>query len=140
VLDREQLSAGSLVALLVGTSGVPAFESAVAIATATAVAALHQGRTVDVVTSHGHIRCSSLRTEGALLEFFARVENAEPLNDASLDQVLRSCGRGGTLLLALAPATCTDWRVRVGARAAMTGVQVIDAATKPGTAPIARRT
>ena len=90
-----------------------------------------------MVTSHGNVRCSSLRTEGALLEFFARVENAEPLSDASLDQVFRSCGRGGTLLVALAPATFTDWRARVGARAAMTGVQVIDVAT---TAPIARRT
>ncbi len=140
VLDREELSAGSLVAVLVGTSGVPAFESAVAVATATAVAALHQGRIVDVVTSHGRIRCSNLRTEGALLEFFARVENAEPLNDTSLDQVLRACGRGGTLLVALAPMSFTDWRARVGARAAIAGVQVIDATTKPATAPSARRT
>ena len=98
VLDREDLSAGALVVVLVGTSGLPAFESALAVATATAVSALHQGRTVDVVTSDGHITCSSLRTEGALLEFFARVDRAEPLSDASLDQVLRSCGRGGTLL------------------------------------------
>ena len=149
VLEREELSAGSLVAVLVGTSGVPAFEAVVAVATATAAAALHQGRIVDVVTSHGHIRCSSLRTEGALLEFFARIEQAEPLSDASLDQVLRSCGRGGTLLVALAPATFADWRMRVGARAAIAGVQVIDATTtkaatatsKPATAaPIARRT
>jgi hypothetical protein len=129
------LSAGSLVAVLVGTSGMPAFESTVAVATATALAALHQGRVVDVVTSHGHIRCSSLRTEGAMLEFFARVEKAEPLSDASLDHVLRTCGRGGTLLVALAPATFADWRTRVGAHAAMAGVQVIDAtATKPAAA------
>src|SRR5437868_6056024 len=52
VLDREELSAGSLVVALVGRSGQPAFESVVAIATATAVAAVHQGRVVEIVTSH----------------------------------------------------------------------------------------
>jgi uncharacterized protein (DUF58 family) len=129
VLDREDLSAGSLVAVLVGTSGEPAFESALAIATATAVAALHQGRIVDIVTSDGHIRCSSIRAEAALLEFFARVERAEPLSDASLDQVLRSCGRGGTLFVALAPATFPDWRTRLGAHATTLGVRVVDVAS-----------
>jgi uncharacterized protein (DUF58 family) len=128
VLEREDLSAGSLVVLVVGNSGDAAFEAALATAAATAVSALHQGLAVVVITSKGEIRCAQLAAERALLEFFARVDAAAPLDEGLTRRALEHAGRGGSLIVAAAATTPAVWRDKVRSLAAPAGVHVIDLA------------
>jgi uncharacterized protein (DUF58 family) len=128
VLEREDLSAGSLVVLVVGAAGDAAFEASLATAAATAVSALHQGLAVVVITSAGEIRCAQLAAEGALLEFFARVDAAVPLEESLTRRALEHAGRGGTLIVAAAATTPVMWRDKVRSLAAPAGVHVIDLA------------
>jgi uncharacterized protein (DUF58 family) len=138
VLEREDVAAGALVILVVGRSGDPAFEAVVATACATAVTALHQGQAVVVVTAKSEIRCTQLRTEGALLEFFARINAAEPVSEPLLHSIFGYSGnpgylgRGASLLLAAAPSVPSvpsvpaGWRESADRIAVGAGIRIVD--------------
>jgi uncharacterized protein (DUF58 family) len=129
VLEREEPSTGSLVIVVVGRSGEPAFESAVATAAATGVSALHQGIATVVVTAPpapAELRCQRIPTDGSLLESLARIERAEPLDRGAVQRALRYATRGGCILLAAGDTASTQWRAELRTAAARAGVQLAD--------------
>jgi uncharacterized protein (DUF58 family) len=128
VIEREEQSAGVLVVVVVGKTGDAAFETTLATVSATAATAVRQGQPVLVVTSTAEISCARERTESALLEFFACIEKADPFNDALIAQVLRTAGRGGTVMLAAGPTMPSTWRAHLGTYALRAGVRIVDIA------------
>ncbi|MDQ1494161.1 MAG: hypothetical protein QOG69_644 [Actinomycetota bacterium] len=130
VLEREDVSAGSLVILVLGRTGDRDFEFALAKAAATGVAALRQGMATVVMTSDGEIACSHPRTERALLEFFARINRATTMDDALLARALGIAGREGSLVLAASSATPAAWRTNLRSLSSRAGVRLIDLADR----------
>jgi uncharacterized protein (DUF58 family) len=124
VLEREQVSGGALVVLIVGRNGEATFEAAISRAASACSLALRRRTTVLIARADGG--CVRARTEGALLELLARADVPEPLSEAALQRALRGAANGGQVLLANGPSVPAEWRLAVRRAAAAAGARVMD--------------
>lgn len=123
VLEREQLSGGSLVVLIAGHNGESTLEAAVSRAAGTCTAALRRGTTVLVARADGG--CVRARNEASLLELLARADASQPLAEAPMQRALRNAAAGGSVLIAAGRSVSADWRVAVQRAAAGAGATLV---------------
>jgi Protein of unknown function DUF58 len=133
VVERDGAPTGSVVIVVAapGKRGRPVkdavFESALSVASSTAIAALAQGIQPCLVLQardFGGIVHSN--GELSLLESFARIGIVRPADDALLEHALSHAAHGGTLLVVAARTTPAAWRQRLLEAAASVGVVAID--------------
>ena len=122
VLERERESGRSPVVLVTGAGSGPAWEEAVARCAATAVEAVQRGG-APVLLGAGLAAAEG--GAGGVLDWFAGVDAAAPLDGTTLDAALRLAAPGGVLLV-LAPDA--ERLARVRAAAAVRGVRVVPGA------------
>jgi uncharacterized protein (DUF58 family) len=123
VLEREQLSGGSLVVLIVGRNGDSTLEAAVSQVASTCSAALRRGSTVLIARADGG--CVRARNEASLLELLARADVPDALADIPMQRALRNAAGGGTVLIAAGRSISADWRAAVQRAAAAAGATVV---------------
>ena len=122
VLEREQLSGGSLVVLIAGRNGDSTLEAAISQAARTCTAALRGGSTVLIARADGG--CVRARNEASLLELLARADVPDVLADVPMQRALRNAA-GGTVLIAAGGSIPADWRAAVQHSAVTAGATVV---------------
>jgi uncharacterized protein (DUF58 family) len=125
VVERDRDATGSLVVLIAGRAGDPAFEEAISKAATVGSVALRRGTGVLISTADGG--CVRARTQASLLELLARADVPEPLNDAALNRAMRSAD-GGRVLVAAGDALSVAWAPAIRRAASVAGVTVVDLA------------
>lgn len=122
VLEREQLSGGSLVVLIAGHNGDSTLEAAISQAASTCSAALRRGGTVLITRADGG--CVRARNEASLLELLARADVPDALAEVPMQRALRNAA-GGSVLIATGRSISADWRAAVQRAAATVGATVM---------------
>jgi hypothetical protein len=123
VLEREQLSGGSLVVLIAGRNGDSMLEAAISQLANTCSAALRRGTTVLIARADGG--CVRARNEASLLELLARTDVPDALADAPMQRAVRNAAGGGSVLVAVGRSISADWRIAVQRAAAGAGATVV---------------
>ena len=106
VLERERETGPSLVVLCAGPGEGPLWEAAVEQACALAEEAARAGRAPVLVAAGLAERPRA--DVAAVLDWHARVDEAQPLDGPTLARAVRSAGRGGALVLLAPPALVLD--------------------------------
>jgi uncharacterized protein (DUF58 family) len=134
VIERDHVTTGPLVVLIAGPSGDPALEEAISKAATVGSAALRRGTAVLIAGDDGH--CVRARTQGSLVELFARADPRGPLSEAALNRAMRFAADGGSVLVAAGRAALDASAPAVQRAAALAGVTVVDLADpKAGVSP-----
>ena len=122
VLEREQLSGGSLVVLIAGCNGDSTLEAAISQVASTCTAALRHGAAVFIARADGG--CVRARNEASLLDLLARADVPDPLADVAMQRALRNAA-GGTVLIAAGRSISPNWRAAVHHAAVAAGATVV---------------
>lgn len=103
VLERERETGAAVVLLCVGRGAGAAWESAVERACALAEAAAREGRPPLLLATG--VRAPARPSAPAVLDWHAGLDDAQPLDAATLTEAVRAAARGGALLLLVPPGS-----------------------------------
>ncbi len=109
--------------VMAGRGGDASFEAMVAVAASTVGNAIAEG--VECFAWSSDVGCLGKLTVSSFLKPFTRVENAAVPDDNALSHLFEHLGSGATLLMAI-PSEAFSGRAHLEARAASSGIVVID--------------